>query len=104
MLLSRQKQDVVKAFLKYLGNNAIRVLSSDIDLPEPQAQRSFFFRKRLSAIFECIRNARRWTPGAIFRLYTSLELSAESERQATQLWEEGFAFESADMGDVRGIQ
>eukprot|EP00903_Cladosiphon_okamuranus_P019584 g18012.t1 len=41
----------------------------------------------------CIRTARRWTPAAVFRLYTSLELRAESERQATQLWEEGFEFE-----------
>lgn len=34
----------------------------------------------------------------LFRLYTSLELKAEAQRQGTQLWGEGFEFASAMEG------
>lgn len=52
----------------------------------------------------CIRIARRWTPTAVFRLYTSLELKAESERLAIQLWEEGFELATPDGKGVWGQQ
>lgn len=38
----------------------------------------------------------------VFRLYTTLELKAEAERQATWLWEEGFEFAPAVIGDAGG--
>lgn len=37
----------------------------------------------------------------IFRLYTSLELQVEAERQAGQLWEEGIESISPTVGDGR---
>lgn len=35
---------------------------------------------------ECMRVAKRWTPTMIFRLYTSMDLLAEAQRQGRQLW------------------
>lgn len=40
----------------------------------------------------------------LFRLYTSLEVKAEAERQATQLWEEGFTYAPAMTGDDTGAR
>ncbi|CAM9281002.1 unnamed protein product, partial [Ectocarpus sp. 12 AP-2014] len=63
------------------------------------ALRAHKFKKSLPVMVECVRIARRWTPTMLFRLYTSLEVKAEAERQATQLWEEGFTYAPAMTGD-----
>ena len=68
----------------------------------PQACRVYKFKRILPVMVGCIRLARRWTPTAVFRLYTSLELKAESERQAILLWEDGFEFEPATP-DGKGV-
>lgn len=38
----------------------------------------------------------------IFRLYTSLELQVEAERQAKRLWEEGIESVTPTIGDWSG--
>lgn len=40
----------------------------------------------------------------IFRLYTSLELQVEAERQARRLWQEGFEHTADDVGDSGGTR
>lgn len=67
-----------------------------------QSMRAFKFRKLLSKMVEVIRIVRRWTPTTVFRLYTSLELSAEAARQATRLWGDGIKVEPALASDVAG--
>lgn len=61
-------------------------------------------RKLLPIMLECMRVARRWTATMIFRLYTSLELQVEAERQARRLWQDGFEHDVHGVGDSGGMR
>lgn len=67
-----------------------------------QVYRSHKSRELLPILLACMRVAKRWTPTMIFRLYTSIELQLEAERQAKRLWGEGIKFPDPATGDGKG--
>ncbi|CAM9172683.1 unnamed protein product [Ascophyllum nodosum] len=64
---------------------------------------AYKLKKLLPIAIQCMRNARRWTPATLFKMYVSLELQVEAERQARQNWQGVFKDASIRTGDIRAL-